>query len=60
MTGTKSSMDEGAERRAKIEAQIAEGYASAQRGELIDADQARSRLSERKRARLSGPQPVAT
>ncbi len=53
-------MDEGAERRAKIEAQIAEGYASAQRGELIDADQARSRLSERKRARLSGPQPVAT
>jgi antitoxin ParD1/3/4 len=45
-----------AEHRSEIEAQIAEGYASAQRGELVDADQVRSRLSERKRTRL-GEQP---
>ncbi len=34
-----------AEKRAKIE----EGYAAAQRGELIDADQVRARLQEKKR-----------
>ena len=34
-----------AENRAKIE----EGYAAAQRGELIDADQVRARLQEKKR-----------
>lgn len=40
-----------AEHRSEIEAKIAEGYASAQRGELVDADQVRSRLSELKRVR---------
>jgi antitoxin ParD1/3/4 len=31
-------------------ARIAEGYAAAQRGELIDADQVRVQMEERKRA----------
>ena len=35
--------------QAKIESQIAEGYAAAERGELIDADQVRSQLAELKR-----------
>ncbi len=35
-----------AESRAKIE----EGYAAAQRGELIDGDQVRSQMEEKKRA----------
>ena len=35
-----------AENRAKIE----EGYAAAQRGELIDSDQARAQMEEKKRA----------
>jgi antitoxin ParD1/3/4 len=35
-----------AESRAKIE----EGYAAAQRGELIDGDQARAQMEEKKRA----------
>jgi antitoxin ParD1/3/4 len=35
-----------AENRAKIE----EGYAAAQRGELIDSDQVRRQMEERKRA----------
>jgi putative addiction module CopG family antidote len=39
-----------AENRTTIAAKIAEGYAAAQRGELIDAEQVRSRLDERKRA----------
>jgi Arc/MetJ-type ribon-helix-helix transcriptional regulator len=41
-----------AEHKSEIERQIAEGYASAQRGELIDADQVRSRLNERKRTQF--------
>jgi predicted transcriptional regulator len=35
--------------QARIEAQIAEGYAAAQRGELIDAEKVRSQLAELKR-----------
>lgn len=42
-----------AEHRNEIETQIAQGYASAQRGELIDGDQVRARLSEHKRSRTS-------
>lgn len=45
-----------ANHRAEIETQIAEGYAAAQRGELIEAEEARSRLNELKRTRL-GEQP---
>ena len=37
--------------RADIQTKIAEGYASAQRGELMSPDKARSRLAELKRAR---------
>lgn len=37
-----------AENRAKIE----EGYAAAQRGELIDSDQVRAQMEEKKRAWL--------
>lgn len=40
-----------AQNRAEIGTRIDEGYAAAQRGELIDADAARSRLQELKRAR---------
>ena len=39
-----------AENRTTIAAQIAEGYAAAQRGELIDAEQVRAQLNERKRS----------
>jgi hypothetical protein len=35
---------------ADIEAKIEEGYASAQRGELIDGDQIQARMEQRKRA----------
>jgi len=38
--------------RAEIEAKINEGYAAARRGELIDADEARSRINELKRAKF--------
>ena len=38
-----------AENKGKIETQIAEGYASAQRGELVDAEEVRSRLNQLKR-----------
>jgi putative addiction module CopG family antidote len=38
--------------RYEIEGQIDEGYAAAQRGELLEADEVRARLNERKRARL--------
>ncbi len=38
-----------AESRAKIE----EGYAAAQRGELIDSDQVRAQMEEKKRAWLA-------
>ena len=41
--------DHGSEIRAKIE----QGYAAAQRGELIDSDQVRSKLDGRKRAWLA-------
>ncbi|MFY9906235.1 MAG: hypothetical protein WBX02_14180 [Terriglobales bacterium] len=41
--------------REEIQTKIAEGYASAQRGELMSPDEARSRLAELKRAR-SGDQ----
>ena len=35
--------------RAEIRAKIEEGYASAQRGDLIDADQVRAQMEEKKR-----------
>jgi hypothetical protein len=37
--------------RAEIQTKIAEGYASAQRGELIGPDEVRAKLAEVKRAR---------
>ena len=37
--------------RADIQSKIEEGYAAARRGELLDADQVRLRLSELKRTR---------
>ena len=40
-----------ASNRADIQTKIGEGYAAAQRGELIDPDEVRSRLQELKRAR---------
>ncbi len=43
------------EHRTEIEKQIAEGYAAAQRGELLEADEVRSRLNEVKRTRLGQP-----
>ncbi len=42
--------------RSEIGAQIAEGYASAQRGELIEPDEVRSRLNDLKRTRLGQQQ----
>lgn len=41
-----------AHNRAEIGVRIDEGYAAAQRGELMDPDAARSRLGELKRARI--------
>jgi antitoxin ParD1/3/4 len=38
--------------KAEIESKIDEGYAAAQRGELLEPDEVRSRLGELKRARL--------
>jgi antitoxin ParD1/3/4 len=38
-----------AEHGSEIREKIEQGYAAAQRGELIDADQVRSRMVERKR-----------
>lgn len=38
--------------RAEIDAKIQEGYASAQRGELLEPGEVLSRLNEVKRARL--------
>jgi Arc/MetJ-type ribon-helix-helix transcriptional regulator len=40
-----------AQNRAEIVSRIDEGYAAARRGELIDADAARSRLKELKQGR---------
>lgn len=34
-----------------VSSKIEEGYAAAQRGELLDADEVRARMAERKRAR---------
>ncbi len=42
-----------AEHGSEIRAKIEQGYAAAQRGELIDSDQVRSGLEERKRAWLA-------
>jgi putative addiction module CopG family antidote len=42
-----------AERGSEIGEKIEQGYAAAQRGELIDADQVRSALDGRKRAWLA-------
>jgi putative addiction module CopG family antidote len=39
-----------AENRTEIAAKIEAGYASAQRGDLLDAEQVRARLNERKQA----------
>jgi putative addiction module CopG family antidote len=38
--------------RAEIESKIDEGYAAAQRGELLESEEVRARLRELKRARL--------
>ncbi len=45
-----------AEHRSEIKNRIAEGYAAAQRGELIESEEVRARLNRLKRAR-SGEQP---
>ncbi len=42
-----------ARNRSQMAATIEEGYASAERGELIDGDAARSRLTELKRSHRS-------
>jgi putative addiction module CopG family antidote len=42
-----------AEHGSEIRERIEQGYAAAQRGELIDSDQVRSRLDGRKRAWLT-------
>jgi putative addiction module CopG family antidote len=44
-----------AEHRAEIETQIAEGYATARRGEFIEAEEVRLRLNELKRNRPGEP-----
>jgi len=41
-----------ADHRSEIAAKIEQGYAAAQRGDLIDSDEVRSKLQQRKRARL--------
>ena len=42
--------------RTEIEGQVAEGYAAAQRGELIEADEVRSRLKQLKRSQFGESQ----
>jgi putative addiction module CopG family antidote len=42
----------------EIEAQIDEGYSAAQRGELLEPDEVRSRLNELKQARILSPASV--
>ena len=44
-----------AQNRAEIATKIDEGYAAAQRGELVDADAVRSRLAELKSAHSGKP-----
>jgi len=39
-----------AENRAEIQTKIADGYASAQRGDLLSPEEARSKMAELKRA----------
>jgi Arc/MetJ-type ribon-helix-helix transcriptional regulator len=46
-----------AEHGSEIRGKIEQGYAAAQRGELIDSDQVRSGLDERKRAWLADKAP---
>lgn len=41
--------------RTEIASQIEEGYAAAQRKELLDPDEVRSKLSEQKRAGIQRP-----
>lgn len=41
--------------RTEIESKIAEGYAAAQRGELLEPEEVRSRLNAIKRARSDEP-----
>ena len=45
-----------AEHAAEISAKIGEGYAAAKRGELIDAERARSAMKEKKRVWLADKQ----
>jgi antitoxin ParD1/3/4 len=45
-----------AQNRTQIAAKIDQGYAAAERGELIDGDAARSRMAELKRSRSGGTQ----
>jgi putative addiction module CopG family antidote len=42
-----------AEHSSEISSKIEEGYAAAQRGELMDSDQVRMKMEERKRAWLT-------
>jgi Arc/MetJ-type ribon-helix-helix transcriptional regulator len=44
-----------AENQTEIGAQIAEGYAAAERGELFEADEVRSKLNDFKRKHLGEP-----
>lgn len=44
------------EHRAEIEQQIGEGYAAAERGELIETDEVRASLNRLKRTRLGKQQ----
>ncbi len=44
-----------AENRDEIASRISEGYAAAQRGDLIDAEDVRSRLDKLKQARSTEP-----
>ena len=44
-----------AQHRGEIGTKIAEGYAAAQREELVEPEQARSRLNDLKRLRLGQP-----
>ncbi len=41
-----------AEHRSEIATKIEQGYAAAQRGDLIDSEEVRSELGQRKRTRL--------
>ena len=43
-----------ADHHAEIAGKIEAGYAAAQRGDLVDSDQVRSALEDRKRAWLAG------